>query len=91
MGHIISVEGLKPDPTKVEAIREMPTPTCKRDVRRLLEMVNFLQKFAPHLSDATAPLRDLLKEDNKFQWLDNVQSQSFKQVKQLLSQTPVLK
>ena len=91
MGHIISVEGLKPDPTKVEAIREMPAPTCKQDVRRLLGMVNYLQKFAPNLSDATAPLRDLLKEENKFQWLDDVQSQSFKQVKQMLSQTPVLK
>ena len=44
MGHIMRAEGLKPGPTKVKAIKKMPTPTCKQDVNRLLGMINYLQK-----------------------------------------------
>ena len=36
VGHIIFAEGLKPDPEKVRAIKEMPPPTTKEDVRRFL-------------------------------------------------------
>ena len=68
MGHSISSDGLKPDPAKIQGIQEMPSPTCKQDVNRLLRMVNYLQRFAPKLSEITAPLRDLLKEQTCFQW-----------------------
>jgi len=90
MGHIISADGLKPDPSKIQGINEMPSPTCKQDVKRLLGMVNYLQRFAPNLSSITAPLRDLLKEGIHFQW-DAVHEQSFFAVKRIISEAPVLK
>ena len=91
MGHTITSEGLKPDPAKVEAIQRMPAPANKQDVRRLLGTVNYLQKFAPNLSDLTAPLRELLKEANSFQWSEQVEGQCFHQLKDVLSMPPVLK
>ena len=91
MGHVISEEGLKPDPAKIQGVREMPTPESTQDVKRLLGMVNYLQKFAPNLSEATAPMRELLKEENQFLWDEEVQGRSFKRVKQLIVQSPVLK
>ena len=54
-------------------------------------MVNYLQRFGPNLSEATAPMRELLKEENQFQWEEQVQGRSFDQVKQILSEAPVLK
>ena len=45
MGHVISAEGLKPHPTKIEAVLSMPNPTNKQDVRRLLGMVKLPQKI----------------------------------------------
>ena len=62
MGHVISDNGLKPDPAKIQGIQEMPTPQNKQDVKRLLGMVNYLQKFAPNLSGTTAPMRELIKQ-----------------------------
>ena len=50
MGHIISLEGLS-DPNKLKAINEMPPPTDKEGVQRVLGMINYVQKFAPKLAD----------------------------------------
>ena len=54
-------------------------------------MVNYLQKFAPNLSKAIAPKRELLKEENQFLWEEEVQGWSFERVKQLISEPTVLK
>ena len=91
MGHVICQDGLKPDPNKVQGIAEMPTPSSKQDVKRLLGMVNYLQTFASNLSEITVPMRDLLKDGNQFQWDEQVQGRSFKQVKEIISAAPVLK
>lgn len=61
-GHIISLKGLKHDLTKVDAIQQMPTPTNKQEVRRLIGTMNYLPKFALHFSEVIAPIRELLKE-----------------------------
>lgn len=58
-GHIVSSEGLKPDPAKVKATREMSPPTDKKDLPTVLGMITYLAKFAPQLSDITKPMRDL--------------------------------
>ena len=75
----------------MEAIQKMPNPFNKQDIRRLLGMVNYLQKFSPNLSSVTAPLRELLKEENMFQWREDVEEKCFKDVKEVLSSPPVLK
>ena len=62
MGHVITSDGLQADPNKIKAILNMPSPTDKEAVQRLLGMTNYLQRFAPVLADATKPLRELLKK-----------------------------
>ena len=90
IGHVISANGLKADPTKIQGIQEMPTPSSKQDVKRLLGMANYLQRFTQNLSEVIAPLRDLLKEDNQFLW-DAAQERSFQELKKTISEAPVLK
>ncbi|XP_048745965.2 uncharacterized protein K02A2.6-like [Ostrea edulis] len=91
LGHIISSDGLKVDPLKIKAITEMPRPKCKADIQRLLGMVNFVQKFAPNLSEITAPLRDLLKAESEFVWDNAVHGKTFDELKKLLSTSPILR
>lgn len=55
-GHVISSEGLKPDPKKVKAIQNMPPPTNKKELQTMLGMITYLAKFAPLLSDITKPM-----------------------------------
>lgn len=66
MGHLICNEGLKPDPDKVTAIKNMPKPTSNSEVQTLLGFVNYLSKFLPKLSDVSAPLRELTTSPAKF-------------------------
>ena len=66
MGHVISNEGLKPDPDKVSAIKNLPKQTSSSEVQTLLGFVNYLCKFLPKLSDVSAPLRELISSRAKF-------------------------
>ena len=63
IGHMATDKGLRVDPAKVRAVVEMPTPTDKAAVQRLLGVAQYLAKFLPHLSDITKPLRELTKSD----------------------------
>jgi hypothetical protein len=42
LGFIIYEKGMEIDPKKIEAIRKVQAPTCKRDVQSFIGKVNFL-------------------------------------------------
>ena len=44
VGHLLTSEGLRPDPMKVKAIAEMPQATDKKAVERLLGCINYLSR-----------------------------------------------
>ena len=87
-GHVFSKDVLRADAEKVRAIVEMPTPTDKIGIQRLLGMVNSVSKFIPNLSDLTTPLRTLLHQDVLWHW-EKQQETSFKAIKELLILSPV--
>ena len=89
LGHIISREGIKIDPDKVEAITNLPRPENVSELRRLLVMVNHVGKFSPNLAEVTKPLRDLLRKECMWTW-DAQQEAAFKTLKKQLSSAPVL-
>ena len=60
ISHIISNEGVKPDPNKITAIQSMPAPTDSDGVRWFLGHGNYLAKFIPHCSAECEPLRRLI-------------------------------
>ena len=88
-GHVLTAEGLKPDPQKVKAITEMPRPEKPEDVSRLNGMVNYLSRFLPNLFNVMKPFRDLTHKDVEWCWSD-AQEQSWSEVKSLIASTPVL-
>ena len=90
VGKIISAQGIKPDPSKINAITEMQTPTDKFAVQRLLGMINYLSEFIPNMSETTAPLRKLLKRDQPWEWTED-QIESLEIIQDILVSEPVLK
>ena len=70
ISHVLTPDGLKPDPSKVKAIVAMPTPSGKKALQRLLRMITYLAKFLANLSDVTEPLRRLVDRDVQWHWTD---------------------
>ena len=89
MGHVVSNTGLKPDPSKIEAVVKMDAPTDKAGVERLRGTVNYLSKFVPKLSEIMRPINDLTRPDTEWTW-DSVHDKAFEELKHQLTQAPVL-
>ena len=82
MGHLLTAQGLKPDPNKVEAILKLETPGTKEKIERLNGTVNYLAKFLPRLSQVMDPLRRLTQTGVEWYW-GNAEEKAFDEVKQL--------
>uniref|UniRef100_J3NCY2 Retrotransposon gag domain-containing protein n=1 Tax=Oryza brachyantha TaxID=4533 RepID=J3NCY2_ORYBR len=91
-GFIIHERGIDIDPTKIEAIRNVVAPRCKRDMQKFLGKINYLRRFISNLSGkvtAFAPILRL-KEETEFTW-GTKQQQAFNELKKYLSTPPVLR
>ena len=90
LGHIIGEGVIKVDPAKVEAIVNMPEPSGKADLVRLLGMATYLDKFCENLAAITRPLRDLLKESSAWVW-EEPQREAMARLKEAMSSLPTLR
>uniref|UniRef100_H3APP9 ribonuclease H n=1 Tax=Latimeria chalumnae TaxID=7897 RepID=H3APP9_LATCH len=89
LGHRIDQRGISADPEKVRAISEMASPISVPELRRILDMVHFLGRYLPNLSEITRPLNELLKSDVAWYW-GSSQEQAFNRVKDLVAEAPIL-
>jgi len=55
LGHIISVDGLKPSPNKLRAVSELLSPSKVSGLKTFLGLVNYYAKFLPDLATRLAP------------------------------------
>ena len=67
-GCVYDESGVHPDPEKVDAVHDLPTPTNITELQEFLGMVTYLSPFIPGLSMLTALLHELLKKDAEFSW-----------------------
>jgi hypothetical protein len=90
MGHILTQSGIKIDNSKLSAVINMPAPTDRQGVMRLLGMATYLARWVPGFSEITAPIRQLLSTNVEFRWENDVQGVAFQRLKSLLTAAPVL-
>ena len=89
MGHLITKEGIKANPTKITAIRDMPSPTDVHGVKRFCGMIQYLARFMPNLAQMSEPLRHLTKKVIALNWSPECEN-ALQAIKQAISQSPVL-
>ena len=90
MGHILTADGICPDPEKVKRIFDMPIPANKGEQQIFLGMVAYLGKFIPHLSDVSAPLRSLIVRSSIWDFTES-NKLAFQNIKKLVAKYPTLK
>jgi transposase InsO family protein len=88
-GQLLTPEGFKQDPKKIQAITSMEAPRDRATLESFLGMVNYMKRFSVELSQVTKPLRDLLKQGVIFSW-ESTQEEAFQKVKKIIAKTPVL-
>jgi hypothetical protein len=63
---MVSHWGIEENPTKVDAIRRINSPTGKKDVMKLTGMMATLGHFISKLGEKGLPFFKLLKKSDKF-------------------------
>ena len=89
LGHIVSADGLSPDPAKISIISEWPAPTNLTELRSFIGLIQYCRRFIPNLSKILVPLTKLTSKDVPFVWSTDCQS-AFAQLKVLISTAPTL-
>ncbi|CAM5155346.1 unnamed protein product [Natator depressus] len=91
LGHRVGSGCLKPEPTKVEVIRDWPTPQTKKQVQAFIGMAGYYRRFVPHFSSIAAPITELCKKGkpDKVVWTEQCQK-ALCALKEALISDPVL-
>ncbi|KAJ9556625.1 LOW QUALITY PROTEIN: hypothetical protein OSB04_011239 [Centaurea solstitialis] len=67
--HVISVEGVKVDPAKIEAVTKWPRPTNVSEVHGFLGLAGYYRRFVEGFSKISLSLTQLLRKGVKFNWV----------------------
>ena len=89
LGHIVSAEGIRVDPTKIEVVVNWKPPRNVTEVRSFLGLAGYYRRFVRGFSVIASPLTKLLRKGIKFEWTEKCQN-SFEQLKGMLVEAPVL-
>ena len=64
LGHIVSAEGIRTDPSKIEVLKNWPLPSNVKQVRQFLGFAGFYRRFVKDFSKIARPLHNLLRCDS---------------------------
>ena len=68
LGHIISKDGIRIDPSRVEAIEKIDIPRIRKEVQSFIGKVNFLRRFIPNCAEIMKSITNMLRENNEIRW-----------------------
>ncbi|KAH7562953.1 reverse transcriptase [Bipolaris maydis] len=89
LGFIISTEGVKMNPKKIQTVQEWPKPKTVKDVQSFLGFANYYRKFIKDYSKITTPLTEITKKEIGFKW-EQEHQEAFERIKQIFLEAPVL-
>ena len=89
LGHIVSVEGIRVNPVKIEAVMNWKPPRNVTGVRSFLGLAGYYRRFVQGFSVIASSLIRILRKGVKIEW-DNKCQSSFKRLKEILVEAPAL-
>jgi hypothetical protein len=89
LGHMISLEGIVVDPSKVRDVLDWQPIKSVHEVRSFLSLVGYYRRFISNFSKISKPITELLKKGAKYIWSKEF-DEAFQTLKKLLTTSPVL-
>ena len=80
LGHIVGEDGIKVDPSKIEAVRDWPRPRNASEVRSFLGLAGYYRWFVEGFSKIAASMTELTRKNLKFIWSNKCEN-SFQELK----------
>ncbi len=89
LGHVVSENGTRPDPGKIEVVLHFPQPKTVMNVRSFLGLTGYYRKYVRGYARLAAPLFELTRKDVNFVW-DMGCQQAFQALRAALVEAPIL-
>ena len=89
LGYVVSKKGVSADSNKIKAVQSFPQPHDLSSLRSFLGFASYYRRFVPCFSKIADPLYALTRKNTEFSW-GQAQTKAFQQLKQSLTQAPVL-
>ena len=89
LGHRVSADGIRKDPSKLARLENWPRPTGLKSLQRFLGFSNYFRRFLKNYATISLPLTNLLKKDHAFQWTDECDA-AFTKILALLCEPTLL-
>ena len=89
LAHLLSPEGIRPNPERIAAVREYTTPRLVKEVRQFLGLASYYRRFVKGFAKIAQPLHALTQKGAPFVWTPECQV-AFTQLQQKLIESPVL-
>lgn len=90
LGHVITPNGIKPNPDKIKAILDFPIPRTPKELKSFLGLLGYYRKFIQNFAQLTKPMTSRLKKDNKIDINNSEYKNCFELCKHLLTNNPIL-
>ena len=105
LGHILSSEGIAPNPEKINKVKNWPKPANPKEVHSFIGLASYYRRFIPNFAKIAGPLHALIvpastkqklkkgevhrKDLPSFEWTEECQK-SFDALKDALTSAPIL-
>ena len=89
LGHIISQEGIRIDPKRVESIQKIELPWNKVEIQSFLGRVGFLRRFIVAFAEIVRWMNSMLRKDNDIKSTPE-ENKYFEDIKKDISEAPML-
>ena len=90
LGFEITPGEIRMEPSKIEAVKDWPTPTNRKEVRMFIGFINFYRSFIKGFGGIAKPLHELTGEGTTFEWTEK-QQQAFDALREAVGKEPVLR
>ena len=89
LGHVVTPDGVMPNPEKVRIVRDFPAPKNLKELRTFMGLANYYRRFVKGFAHIASPLNALTKKGVKFAWTQDCAA-AFDKLKRALVSAPIL-
>ena len=90
LGHIVSADGIQPDPTNTDKVKNFKPPKTVKEIQQFLGLASYYRRFIKNFAHIAAPLSELTRRDKDFIWTER-QQKAFEELKERLLNPPILR